>query len=288
MEALMAVRVPVTMGSTRSSGIEAAGLQARLVWFPGQLCLPPHSHERPTIAVIVSGSFLARTGGRDHPCPTGTLVIEPAGEDHGNLFARGGAQVLVVQPDLAQVERLEPFLGPLQQPARFTDLIATSIARRAAVELRSGDAMTQFAVEGLALELLARAARTIHQSAGAGRRPPQWVRQAHDLLHDRFRESLQIQDVAARLGVHPVHLTRTFRVHYGTSVGSYVRALRLEWAASRLARTQDSIADIAVQSGFFDQSHLTRSFRAHFGITPLRYRVTANPERAEDGDHRSR
>src|SRR3954463_6894453 len=86
MEALMAVRVPVTMGSTRSSGIEAAGLQARLVWFPGRLCLPPHSHERPTIAVIVSGSFLARTGGRDHPCPTGTLVIEPAGEDHGNLF----------------------------------------------------------------------------------------------------------------------------------------------------------------------------------------------------------
>ena len=284
----MAVGVPVTMGSTRSRGIEATGLHARLVWFPGRLCLPPHCHERPTIAVVVSGSFLARCAGGDHSCPTGTLIIEPAGEDHGNLFERAGAQVLVVQPDPTQVERLEPFVGPLQQPGRFRDPIATSIARRAAVELRSADALTHFAVEGLALELLARTARTIHQSTGAGRRPPRWVRQAHDLLHDRFRDSLQIQDLAEQLGVHPVHLTRTFRNHYGTSVGNYVRALRLEWAASQLAHSHDSIADIARQSGFFDQSHLTRLFRAHYGITPHRYRLTANPARPDDADHRSR
>ena len=82
-------------------------------------------------------------------------------------------------------------------------------------------------------------------------------------------------EVAATVGVHPVHLARVFRLHYGTPVGAYVRGLRLEWAAGRLTASDDNIAQIALQSGFYDQSHFTRAFKHQFGLTPLAYRRAA-------------
>jgi AraC family transcriptional regulator len=94
-------------------------------------------------------------------------------------------------------------------------------------------------------------------------------------LHDRFRENLRLADIAAEVGVHPVHLARVFRLSYGAPVGSYARGLRLTWAAGRLRDSGDGIAQIALEAGFFDQSHFTRAFKRHFGMTPLAYRQDA-------------
>ena len=151
-----------------------------------------------------------------------------------------------------------------------------SVARRAADELRMPDGVTPFAVEGLVLELLALAARLQNTDAiGAGRRSPRWLGEARALLHDRYREHLRLADIADAVGVHPVHLARVFRLNYGTPVGTYARGLRLTWAAGRLRDSDDGIAQIALEAGFFDQSHFTRTFKRQFGLTPLAYRHAA-------------
>ena len=72
-----------------------------------------------------------------------------------------------------------------------------------------------------------------------------------------------------------MHLTRTFRIHYGVTVGAYLRNLRLEQAARALADSMSTIADIAAQAGFYDQSHFTRTFKRKFGLTPQEYRRAA-------------
>jgi AraC family transcriptional regulator len=72
--------------------------------------------------------------------------------------------------------------------------------------------------------------------------------------------------------VHPAHLARAFRQHFRVPLGSYVRRLRLDWAASRLADSAESLANVAVAAGFADQSHLTRAFKRHTGHTPGAYR----------------
>ena len=53
------------------------------------------------------------------------------------------------------------------------------------------------------------------------------------------------------------------------------RGLRVDWAANRLATTDEPIAQIADRAGFNDQSHLTRSMRARLGATPLEWRQSA-------------
>jgi AraC family transcriptional regulator len=55
-------------------------------------------------------------------------------------------------------------------------------------------------------------------------------------------------------------------------IGAYLRKLRLDHAAHALSAGTDSIADIALQAGFFDQSHFSRTFKLHYGLTPRDYR----------------
>ena len=72
-------------------------------------------------------------------------------------------------------------------------------------------------------------------------------------MHAHFTESLRMVDVASAVGVHPVHLARVFRAHYGMSVSKDMRGLRVDWAARELAATDVPIAQIADRAGFSDQ-----------------------------------
>jgi AraC family transcriptional regulator len=268
--------VPVTLGSSDSRRAEVDGFLVSWVRFPPLARLPLHTHERATVAVILNGSFDGLTRNASHPCPVSTVLTEPRGELHGNQFERGGADVLTVQPDPGRIELLEPFARVLGEVSHMRDLGVASVARRAAGELRMPDSVTPFAVEGLVLELLALAARLRKTDAPRGEgRPPRWLGEARALLHDRYRENLRLAEVAEAVGVHPVHLAQAFRRRYGTPVGTYARELRLAWAAGRLADSDDGIAQIALEAGFFDQSHFTRAFKRHFGRTPLAYRRAA-------------
>lgn len=103
---------------------------------------------------------------------------------------------------------------------------------------------------------------------------PRWLARTRDLLHDQFRERHTLAELAAQAGVHASHLAREFRVHYGVSVGEYVRRVRCEWAATQLLSTTDSISEIAASAGYSDQSHFTRQCVRFLGVGPARYRRT--------------
>jgi AraC family transcriptional regulator len=267
--------VPVTTGSTVFRRAEVAGFQVARVRFPPRLQLGLHEHERATVAVVLSGSFDGQIRGTTQSCPPGTMRAEPAGERHGNLFGAAGAQVLVVQPDPDREELLEPLTRLLAQVHHLRDPTVTSLARKAVAELAADDEVAQFALEGLVLELLAAAARAHWSSRNIAGREPGWLTQAREAMHDHGGEHVRVADIAAAVGVHPVHLTRTFHARYGMPVGAYLRALRLDRAATQLAATDDPIADIASQTGFYDQSHFTRVFKQRFGLTPAAYRRAA-------------
>jgi AraC family transcriptional regulator len=130
-------------------------------------------------------------------------------------------------------------------------------------------------MEGLILEILAEASR--HPGSAAGRKPPAWLRSAREMLHDRFTESLSLDDMAAASGVHPTHLARMFRRHHQCSVGDYLRRLRIEWACHALAATDTPLSEIAAAAGFCDQSHFSTAFKRHTGSTPSEYRRIFRP-----------
>jgi len=260
--------VPVAWGSQSASTLDVGALRFMELRFPSALVLPSHAHDRPTLAVVMKGSFETRLASDVELCGRSSLRIEPAGSHHTNHFGPLGAHIVVVQPDPAS-----PLLGPaadaFDRAEHRRDERAGLIGRAIASEFRHRDAVSPLALQSLGLELVTAVAR----SSRTPRDAPPWVAQATDLIHDRFLETLRIETIADGVGVRPSELVRAFRAFHGVPIGTYARRLRLEWVAHRLAESDEPIVSLAHEAGFADQPHLTRAFRAFSGLTPARYRL---------------
>ena len=255
----------VGMTSADVNGFTLAELR-----FPPNYVQKPFEPDLPYLALVVDGS-LQKTFRRRSMHLTGSSgVTMPAGAWHGAHFGPRGAQIAIVKVNskssapAACLDRLTEPRGPS----------LTWLAWRLLGELHASDAAAPLAAEGFALELLAATTRETrvdrHQA-----RPPRWLAAAEELLRASIDRPLRLGELASAAGVDSAHLARTFRAHYGVSVGEYGRRLRLAWAAAEIARTDAPLATVAAEAGFADQSHFTRVFRRHIGTTPARYRQEA-------------
>ncbi|MEO6651753.1 MAG: helix-turn-helix domain-containing protein [Ilumatobacteraceae bacterium] len=118
--------------------------------------------------------------------------------------------------------------------------------------------------------------------AQLGDRSSTGLRAAIELAHDRFRDGLTAAEMAGAADMSTDRLERAMQRVLGISPKQYVLRIRAEHAATLLATTDETIAQIAADSGYFDQSQLTRQFRAHVGLTPNRYRSQARAPRRND------
>jgi AraC family transcriptional regulator len=263
--------VPVTMGSPSFRTLGLEGFAVTEASFPAGEVLARHTHDRACVTVMLDGSFDLHFTGKAYPCPPATVFTEPAGETHANFIGSGGAHVVVVQPDPSRTELLRPFKEMLERASHRHHTGMVGRALRLVRELDGVDDLSPLAAEGIVLEILVGLARL---DTGGARRPAPWLLQAQELLHAHFAGPLRTADVARAVGVHPAHLARGFRTHFRLSMGSYVRRLRLDWAARELARSETPLAAVALAAGFADQSHFTRFFKRHTGLTPHAYRQT--------------
>ena len=125
------------------------------------------------------------------------------------------------------------------------------------------------------MELLAAILRAPERGSIA-KPKPLWLERVRERLQEDPRVPT-ISELALLAQVHPAYMARRFREHFSLSIGRFARRARLEWAAERLAATDESVASVALRAGFADQSHFTRAFRAHYGVPPRRYRLASRP-----------
>ncbi|MCG8707967.1 AraC family transcriptional regulator [Brenneria sp. 4F2] len=90
---------------------------------------------------------------------------------------------------------------------------------------------------------------------------------AREYINDLFTDAITLDSLSLISGRDRWNLSRNFRLLYGTSPYRYVIMQRLEYCR-RLMFTGRDLADIALISGFADQSHMTRHFVKAFGISP--------------------
>ena len=259
---------PISLGSPRFRTVDLPGVQISDVWFPQGAALPKHTHDRSVFAVAVEGSIDSRMRRRTLECGPTSVWTEPAGEAHENRVGEEGARGVAILP-----EAEEPMLGSC---APLLDGVhhlrhggVTDLARRILAELPLDDEPSRLTLHGLALEALGlglRARTDVEPTL------PGWLKTAREVVHDRFREGLEIAEIAEIAGVDATTLARTFRRCFHVPLGTYQRRLRLHRAADELRNTDNPLSMIALSAGFYDQSHLTRHFRKHFGRTPGAYR----------------
>ncbi|HET8968779.1 MAG TPA: AraC family transcriptional regulator [Gaiellaceae bacterium] len=233
-------------------------------------CSHLHEHAWPFLAVVLSGGIEKDLGRLEFDIPASSAYVMPAEVPHRDRFPHGTRIVtLEIDPSSDIAERCVRLLARIR---RLRGPSFGSLARELATELHGQkDDMTSLAVEGLALELVASALRSV-EHAEEQPRPPAWLSTVDEYLAAQYLGRIRIEELGTLVHVHPAHLARVFRTHHGETIGRRIRRLRLEWAKGKLVESDVPLREIAVSAGFAHQSHFTRVFKAATGSSPARYR----------------
>ncbi|MEI7550679.1 MAG: helix-turn-helix transcriptional regulator [Verrucomicrobiota bacterium] len=84
------------------------------------------------------------------------------------------------------------------------------------------------------------------------------------------------EQVARQVGVAPRRLTELLKERTGRSFNDLLREARIERACDMLVKTEMTVAAIALDSGFCDQSYFTHVFQKFKKTTPKQYRDAGN------------
>lgn len=98
-------------------------------------------------------------------------------------------------------------------------------------------------------------------------------------ISEHYREKITISDLAQLVGFSESYLMSLFRNYVGMSCIQYIIHFRMQEAARALVETSDSVAVIALDSGFDNISYFNMQFRKCFGMTPREFRK--NQKRTE-------
>lgn len=258
---------PVRLGEMDKS-VEVKGFVLTQTVRPPGTALPRHYHEHANIALATGGCFIETIGQQAAEVSPGSLILRPAGEVHANRYGREKAHCLVIEVKPERLALIGQCSDVLERAAHHRRGLMPVFASRPCCELRAMDTASPLAVEALILEVLTHAVRqhSSQQTPGS-----HCLREARDFIHAHFARNIGLAGIAAASGVHPSHLAKMFRRHYGCTVGEYLRRLRLEFAARELALSNRTLGEIALAAGFYDQSHFTNAFRRRFGLTPSAY-----------------
>ena len=201
--------------------------------------------------------------------PSGTVVFFPAARTHlVEIVEQCRCLIIRVGPALLNRLKMTPFAS--SDACCLGTWEAAWLARRLYAEFMERASARALRIEALVLQLLALAARSGlqkqpgHESA--------WLRRVRSAIDGQYLCEYRLSELAALAGVHRVHLVREFRKHYGTTIGEYMRKLRMDHAYRLLGQTKLPLRQIAAECRFADQSHFTKQFKKLSGITPAEYR----------------
>lgn len=238
--------------------------------------MPVHAHEQYQLTLYAGAPRRFTVAGRSFTGDARTSVIIQSGEPHESVpleDEQTALRTFYVEPTMMQAAADAIWHGRgtvAFAAARLTDESTVALLHAAHRALEEGG------LEGdvtfcAALEQLVQ-----HHAASRGTRRTlarndARMEQVRELLVERVAENVRLDELARVAALSPFHLIRLFRARYGVTPFAYQRNLRVERARDALRRGE-SLAEIATNLGFADQSHLGRAFRKVMGATPGQYR----------------
>jgi AraC family transcriptional regulator len=224
---------------------------------------------------------------RHRPPPATAISVIPAGSSA--LWRWSGSfdwLHIFVEPELFARVAVEEFdLDPARltvPPLDGLDLPHLRMAMRAVdAELSAGGAGGRLVAESLAnvltVQLIRQALTPRQASLGRdGTLPRGRLRAVVEYIEEHLETGPSLEQLAAVARLSPYHFARQFKAATGLPPHQYVIQRRVERARQLLqAGTHLSLAELAVHTGFSDQSQLTYHFKRLVGDTPRQLRKSA-------------
>jgi len=236
---------------------------------------PMHVHDAWTLLIVDDGAVRYDLDRHEHGTPHDTVSLLPPHVPHnGSPATPHGFRKRVLYLDGSRLG--DDLIGPaVDEPDLRDPVLRRRVGQVHGALARPGDELEAESRLTLVAERLREHLRR-REPGGAGtfRRDPVLARSLRELLDEHVVDGLVLTDAATLLHAHPVHLVRAFSGAYGIAPHQYLMSRRVG-RARRLLLAGRNPAEVAAETGFYDQAHLTRHFKKLVGVTPGRYRSRA-------------
>ena len=176
----------------------------------------------------------------------------------------------------AVVQRGDPEKTRLLPTFYFNDALLYQVGRELCSELLNGNPFGPLYADSLINTLTLYLLR--HYSTaqvvcelGKGTLTAAQLRSIDEYIYTHLDHKISLADLANRIHFSISHFERMFRATTHRPPYQYVLEIRLEKARTLLTTTCLSLAEIALQCGFSNQSHFTALFRRGYGLSPARF-----------------
>ena len=174
-------------------------------------------------------------------------------------------------------ESVNPDRVELALELKKADPLVCQIGHALAANLRVDGVGSRFYADSMATALAAHllqhySTRKHHFQEHEDGLPKIKLEQAIEYINTHLGENLSLLAIAAELEMSQYYFCRLFKQSTELTPHQYLIQQRVERAKQLLTQPQLTVAHIASECGFANQSHLAKQFRQHTGLTPKQFR----------------
>lgn len=213
-------------------------------------------------------------------------ILIPRGATHDSVVPEGGAFIMLAVPEpvLRETAQMLGAGGDCTLVPTFPDRADDELAalmRQAALLVQAGDLSRSVELQTCLHRIVVRLVAAHSDRAPRGhtinRGLAAWqVQRVTDFVQAHVADTIQIDDLAALVGLSRHHFLRQFHRATGRTPGQFVIEHRLWLARALLGASRDPVSTIAARCGFTTEAHFAYTFRRRFGQPPSRVRCSGS------------
>lgn len=255
-----------------------------------------HMHDYIEILYALSGKYQILLNNRDYTFKEGDMVLINSNEIH-NVFSESEGlnryicikfepELLYTSWSLIEMKYLMPFIlkDSSHQKIFTREEIATtvvpSLMENMTKEYTKASYGYEFAIRSDLFRLFLYIIRSWHVQnidlnigVSINKEMETQLRKVFDYIDERYNEDITVREMAKYCNMSYSYFSRMFKRVMKKSFKEYLNYVRISKAEKLLISTNNTITEIALETGFTTSSYFISQFKAHKNISPKQYRL---------------
>lgn len=222
-----------------------------------------HAHSNSYLSILLSGLYSEVTSDSQRIISPCKILYRPAHYKHKNQFIADQTKCFNIEFSPAWFEKHE--VNEKKIKHQLKEIQNFPFILHLLIDFLQHREMEFF--EELLLQLI-----SSEEKLASPLRMP-WLGKLVRILDNEIEQHHSLPSLSERVCVHPNYMSRVFKEHFGLTIGQYQMDQKIKGATKKLFTERNSIAQIALNSGFFDESHFIKTFKAYHKISPHQFRM---------------
>lgn len=224
-----------------------------------------HYHENPYFTYLLQGKLFESNKKESYYLEPGNLLFHNWQDAHYNIKPPGFARGFHIELNENWFSNFDIEITDFEGSSNLKNPLIKNLMNKVFVESKVNDQYSNLSIETSLIDIFS----SIKEAKETNSKKPIWVNQLQELILEE-QIDYSLKNLSSILGIHPIHLSREFNKYFGTSLGNYIRLLKINKAFYLLTSNKFSMTEICYQCGFYDQSHFISNFKRVYNTTPTK------------------